>query len=153
MKQRLVDQHRRLVDGQHRARRALQLQPEEMAELTSPTQMGPGALVQNAYSTLSTKAMYDGLVRDQPNTRQFILSRSGFAGVQRHAATVWSGDVGGTWDNFFKRISAGVQTGFSACPTGPTTSAATRRKAASRTTRSRACRRTAWRRASAPPRT
>lgn len=90
--------------------------PEEMAELTSPTQMGPGALVQNAYSTMSTKAMYDGLVRDQPNTRQFILSRSGFAGVQRHAAAVWSGDVGGTWDNFFKQISAGVQTGFSGVP-------------------------------------
>ena len=78
MKQRLVDLwHRRLVDGQHRARRALQPSPEEMAELTSP-QMGPGALVQNAYSTMSTKAMYDGFVRDQPNTRQFILSRSGF---------------------------------------------------------------------------
>ena len=97
--------------------------------------------------------MYDGLVRDQPNTRQFILSRSGFAGVQRHAAAVWSGDVGGTWDNFFKQISAGVQTGFSGVPNWTHDIGGYTRKAASRTTRSRACRRTAWRRASAPPRT
>jgi len=90
--------------------------PQELAELTTPTQMGPGALVQNAYSTMSTKAVYDGLKRDQPDTRQFILSRSGFAGVQRNATALWSGDVVGSWDSLFKQVSAGVQTGFSGVP-------------------------------------
>ncbi|RZJ13611.1 MAG: DUF5110 domain-containing protein [Rubrivivax sp.] len=90
--------------------------PEEFAELITPTQMGPGALVQNAYSTMSTQAVHDGLRRDQPDVRQFILTRSGFAGVQRNSAALWSGDVVGTWDNLFKQISAGVQTGFSGVP-------------------------------------
>lgn len=90
--------------------------PEEFAELITPTQMGPGALVHNAYATMNTQAMYDGLKRDQPNTRQFILTRSGFGGVQRNSAALWSGDVVGTWDNLFDQISAGVQTGFSGVP-------------------------------------
>ncbi|WKL58882.1 glycoside hydrolase family 31 protein [Asticcacaulis sp. ZE23SCel15] len=90
--------------------------PEEFAELITPTQMGPGALVHNAYATMNTQAMYDGLKVDQPDTRQFILTRSGFAGVQRNAAALWSGDVVGTWDNLFDQISAGVQTGFSGVP-------------------------------------
>lgn len=65
---------------------------------------------------MSTQAVHDGLSQDRPNVRQFILSRSGFAGVQRNAVAVWSGDVVGTWDNFYKQISAGVQTGFSGVP-------------------------------------
>ncbi|ESQ76642.1 alpha-xylosidase [Asticcacaulis sp. AC402] len=89
---------------------------EDFAELITPTQMGPGALVHNAYALMNTQAMYDGLKRDQPDTRQFILTRSGFAGVQRNAAALWSGDVVGTWDNLFDQISAGVQTGFSGVP-------------------------------------
>lgn len=90
--------------------------PEEFAELITPTQMGPGALVHNAYATMNSQAMYDGLKADQPDKRQFILTRSGFAGVQRNAAAVWSGDVVGTWDNLYDQISAGVQTGFSGVP-------------------------------------
>ncbi|ESQ80066.1 TIM-barrel domain-containing protein [Asticcacaulis sp. YBE204] len=90
--------------------------PEEFASLITPTQMGPGALVHNAYATMNTQAMYDGLKKDQPDTRQFILTRSGFGGVQRNAAALWSGDVVGTWPNLFDQISAGVQTGFSGVP-------------------------------------
>lgn len=90
--------------------------PEEFAELITPTQMGPGALVHNAYSTMSSQAVYEGLKADQPDKRQFILTRSGFAGVQRNAAALWSGDVVGTWDNLYDQISAGVQTGFSGVP-------------------------------------
>jgi alpha-D-xyloside xylohydrolase len=90
--------------------------PEEFAKLITPTQMGPGAVVHNAYALMNTEAMYDGLKADQPDKRQFILTRSGFAGVQRNAAALWSGDVVGTWDNLHDQISAGVQTGFSGVP-------------------------------------
>jgi len=90
--------------------------PEEFASLITPTQMGPGALVHNAYATMNTEAMYDGLKVDQPDKRQFILTRSGFAGVQRNSAALWSGDVVGTWPNLHDQISAGVQTGFSGVP-------------------------------------
>jgi alpha-D-xyloside xylohydrolase len=90
--------------------------PEEFAALITPTQMGPGAVVHNAYALMNTKAMYEGLQKDQPNTRQFILTRSGFAGVQRNAAAVWSGDTVGTWVNLHDQISAGIQTGMSGIP-------------------------------------
>ena len=90
--------------------------PEDFAKLITPTQMGPGALVHNAYALENTKAMYDGLKRDQPDTRQFILTRSGFAGVQRNAAAVWSGDTAGEWNNLYDQISAGVSFSMSGVP-------------------------------------
>ncbi len=90
--------------------------PEDFAKLITPTQMGPGALVHNAYALMNTKAMYDGLKHDQPDTRQFILTRSGFAGVQRNAAAVWSGDTAGEWNNLYDQISAGVSFSMSGIP-------------------------------------
>ena len=90
--------------------------PDDFAKLITPTQMGPGAVVHNAYALMNTKAMYDGLKRDQPDTRQFILTRSGFAGVQRNAAAVWSGDTAGEWNNLYDQISAGVGFSMSGIP-------------------------------------
>ncbi|ESQ83136.1 hypothetical protein AEAC466_14835 [Asticcacaulis sp. AC466] len=90
--------------------------PEDFAALITPTQMGPGAIVHNAYALMNTKAMYDGLVKDQPDTRQFILTRSGFAGVQRNAAAVWSGDTVGRWNNLYDQIAAGVNFSMSGVP-------------------------------------
>ena len=90
--------------------------PADFAKLITPTQMGPGAIVHNAYALMNTKAMYDGLKRDQPDKRQFILTRSGFAGVQRNAAAVWSGDTAGEWNNLHDQISAGVSFSMSGIP-------------------------------------
>jgi alpha-D-xyloside xylohydrolase len=90
--------------------------PEEFAALITPTQMGPGAIVHNPYALMNTKAMYDGLKKDQPDTRQFILTRSGFAGVQRNAAAVWSGDTVGRWNNLYDQIAAGVNFSMSGIP-------------------------------------
>lgn len=90
--------------------------PEDFAKLITPTQMGPGALVHNPYALENTKAMYDGLKRDQPDKRQFILTRSGFAGIQRNAAAVWSGDTAGEWNNLYDQISAGVSFSMSGIP-------------------------------------
>jgi alpha-D-xyloside xylohydrolase len=90
--------------------------PADFAALITPTQMGPGALVHNAYALETTRAMADGLKKDQPDTRQFILTRSGFAGVQRNAAAVWSGDTAGEWNNLYDQISAGVGFSMSGVP-------------------------------------
>ena len=90
--------------------------PADFATLITPTPMGPGALVHNGYALETTKAMADGLKVDQPDTRQFILTRSGFAGIQRNAAAVWSGDTAGEWNNLYDQISAGVEFSMSGIP-------------------------------------
>jgi alpha-glucosidase len=46
---------------------------------------------QNYYGMLMARASYESFQRYGGNKRPFVLSRSGFAGIQRYAA-VWSGD-------------------------------------------------------------
>ena len=45
-----------------------------------------------------------------------MLFRSGFAGLQRHAAAVWSGDIASRWDDLYNQIGAGVSIGYSGLP-------------------------------------
>lgn len=50
----------------------------------------------NLYGLLMARAGYEGLRRLAPARRPFILTRSGWAGIQRYAWS-WTGDVQGTW--------------------------------------------------------
>jgi alpha-glucosidase len=50
----------------------------------------------NAYGMQMARATYEGLARLRPNARPFVLTRSGYAGVQRYAA-VWTGDNRSEW--------------------------------------------------------
>jgi len=52
--------------------------------------------VHNAYSLLENLATYEGFKKAYEDKRAFILSRSGFAGVQRFAA-IWTGDNQADW--------------------------------------------------------
>jgi alpha-D-xyloside xylohydrolase len=72
------------------------------------TAMGPGAEVYNAFPLLHTKAVYEGMRRDLPAKRAFILTRSAYAGQQRHAAITWSGDTVGNWDVFRRQVPAAL---------------------------------------------
>jgi alpha-D-xyloside xylohydrolase len=90
--------------------------PEDFKKLIGPTVYGAGEVTYNPYSLMHTKAMIDGLRRDQPDTRQFILSRSGFAGIQRNSTAVWSGDTVARWNNLYDQISAGVSFSMSGIP-------------------------------------
>ncbi|GGX79775.1 alpha-xylosidase [Pseudoduganella dura] len=89
---------------------------EDFKKLIGPTVYGPGEITFNSYSLVQTQALYDGLKRDQPNKRQFILSRSGFAGAQRNYVATWSGDTVGRWNNLYDQISAGVSSSMSGMP-------------------------------------
>jgi len=51
----------------------------------------PHKAVHNLYGFLENQATYEGLQEAAPDRRPFILSRSGFAGIQRYAA-LWTGD-------------------------------------------------------------
>lgn len=89
---------------------------EDFKKLIGPTVYGPGEVTFNSYSLMSSTAMIDGLRRDQPDKRQFILSRSGFAGIQRNSVAVWSGDTASRWNNLYDQIASGVNFSMSGIP-------------------------------------
>ena len=74
----------------------------------NPTALGPGARVLNAFPLVNSEAVYDGQRAAAPDQRVFILTRSGYAGQQRYAAAVWSGDTSSTWTALRKQIPAGL---------------------------------------------
>jgi len=69
----------------------------------------------NIYPLLETKAVYEGQ-RKVSNRRVLILTRSGFAGIQRHSVVNWSGDVTGDWTTFRTQIWAGLNYSLSGLP-------------------------------------
>jgi alpha-D-xyloside xylohydrolase len=73
-----------------------------------PTALGTGARMLNAYPLMNSEAVYDGQRSAAPNQRVFILTRSAFAGQQRYAAAVWSGDISSTWNTMRAQITAGL---------------------------------------------
>jgi alpha-D-xyloside xylohydrolase len=75
------------------------------------TAIGTASRVLNAYALANSEAVYDGQRRAAPNQRVFILTRSGFAGIQRYATVTWSGDITSEWTTLRKQIAAGL--GFS----------------------------------------
>ena len=89
---------------------------EEREALMSPTPLGPGAALFDAYSLEHVGGVYRGNLASRPNTRPFILSRSGFAGLQRYGAAVWSGDVAPRWSDLKNQIAAGVGFSLSGLP-------------------------------------
>ncbi len=58
--------------------------------------------IHNVYGMENARATYEGLLRLQPGLRPFVLTRAGFAGTERYAAT-WTGDNSSTWNHL--RIS------------------------------------------------
>jgi alpha-D-xyloside xylohydrolase len=88
------------------------LSPEETAR-----RMGPTGLPNfNSYPIAHVDGVYDHQVADRPDVRPFILTRSGFGGIQRDSAAVWSGDVASRWDNLREQISAGLNFSMSGNP-------------------------------------
>jgi len=84
--------------------------------VTNKTHMGNGARVANMFPLMTTGAVYDGQRAASDEKRVFILSRSAFAGTQRNAATVWSGDINSDWVFFRKQIPAGLNYSVSGLP-------------------------------------
>lgn len=72
------------------------------------TALGPGAKHFNAYPLMHTKAAYEGQRAETSQKRAIILTRSAYAGQQRHASITWSGDIQGNWSVFANQIPAGL---------------------------------------------
>ena len=52
--------------------------------------------MRNLFALLECKATYEGLQRLRPKERPYVITRSGYAGIQRYA-TMWTGDSNSTW--------------------------------------------------------
>ncbi len=82
---------------------------------TTPTALGPSTEYFNSYPLPHTHGVYAG-DRAADGKRVFILSRKGYAGTQRNAVAVWSGDIVSRWDDMREQISAGVNISMSGLP-------------------------------------
>jgi alpha-D-xyloside xylohydrolase len=88
----------------------------ERKAFMTPSPLGPGAAIFNAYPLEHVRGVYDGSLRSRPDRRVFILSRSGFAGLQRYGAAVWSGDIAPRWSDMKNQIAAGLGFSLSGLP-------------------------------------
>jgi alpha-D-xyloside xylohydrolase len=89
---------------------------EESVLLHNKVGIGGGARYANLFPLMTTSAVYQGQRAASDQKRVFILSRSGFAGTQRNAAAVWSGDVDPNWETFRRQIPAGLNYSLSGNP-------------------------------------
>ncbi len=82
-------------------------EPSDFLDQTGKTQMdvvtydgdthSPYAENRNLFALVEARATYQGLVRLRPNDRPYIITRAGYAGIQRYS-TMWTGDNTATWD-------------------------------------------------------
>lgn len=85
-------------------------------ELSTPTALGSSTEYFNAYALVNAMAIYDGQRGENPDSRVFLLTRSGFAGLQRYSTATWSGDIGTRWEDMKSQISAGLNFAMSGIP-------------------------------------
>ena len=76
--------------------------------LLTPTALGPSTEYLNAYSLVNAAAIYEGQRSVDPDKRVFLLTRNGFAGLQRYGTASWSGDIGTSWYDMRKQMAAGL---------------------------------------------
>ena len=65
---------------------------------------------------MNAQAIYEGQLKENPDDRVFLLTRSGFAGLQRYSTASWSGDIGTRWEELKAQISAGLNFSISGIP-------------------------------------
>jgi alpha-D-xyloside xylohydrolase len=89
---------------------------EYRKQLMTPTALGPSAKYFNAYALMNAKTIYENQRKVDPDKRVFLLTRSGFAGLQRYSTATWSGDIGTRWEDMKAQIPAGLNFALSGIP-------------------------------------
>ena len=90
--------------------------PQKRKEEMTPTALGAAAEWLNAYPLENARGIYEGQRSADSGRRVFILTRSAFAGSQRYAAAVWSGDIAARWSDMKSQIAAGINFSLSGIP-------------------------------------
>lgn len=92
------------------------LNVEDRKAIMTPNYLGSSTQYFNAFGLQNAKGVYEGLMQADSNKRVFILTRSGYGGMQRYGAAAWSGDIGTTWLDMRNQISAGLNYSLSGLP-------------------------------------
>lgn len=71
--------------------------------------------VHNLYGMQMARASRDGALAHRPAERPFIITRAGYAGIQRHAL-VWTGDNSSTWDHLNDAVQMLLNLSLSGVP-------------------------------------
>jgi alpha-glucosidase (family GH31 glycosyl hydrolase) len=77
---------------------------------------GSARVLHNRYDLLRQQAFAEGEAADRPDTRPFLLCRSGGPGMQRFGAAPWSGDINATFASLELQIRTGLHVGMSGVP-------------------------------------
>lgn len=73
------------------------------------------AAVHNLYGQAMAQASRDGLLRHRPGQRPFVVTRAGYAGIQRHAI-VWTGDTSSHWEHLREAVPMLLNLSLSGVP-------------------------------------
>lgn len=65
---------------------------------------------------LRNRMYWEGPQTDRPNERPYALHRNGYAGMQRYASFLWSGDVYSTWETLKTQVPIALNTALSGIP-------------------------------------
>ncbi|MGD9688563.1 MAG: TIM-barrel domain-containing protein [Phycisphaerales bacterium] len=76
---------------------------------------GPHARFHNVYGMLMAQGTFDGIKAANPDKRPFVLTRAGYLGSHRVAAT-WTGDNSAEWDDLEDSISMALNLSLSGQP-------------------------------------
>ncbi len=77
--------------------------------------LGNGLEVANLYPLLHQQGFYEGM-KAEGEEDVFLLCRSAWAGSQRYAASVWSGDIDSTFESLQEQVRAGLNMALSGIP-------------------------------------
>ncbi|HEY1016735.1 MAG TPA: glycoside hydrolase family 31 protein [Herpetosiphonaceae bacterium] len=80
-----------------------------------PAERTTHAEVHNLYGLLMARATHEGLLALRPDERPFVLTRSGFTGLQRWA-TLWTGDNSALWEHLEMTLPQIINIGLSGVP-------------------------------------
>ena len=83
--------------------------------LSAVHEKGSHSEIHNLYALYMAKAGYEGLTKNANGLRPFILSRSGWSGIQRYSF-VWTGDTESTWQELKQTVPTILNLSLSGIP-------------------------------------
>jgi len=78
-------------------------------------QPGTHARYHNVFGMQMARSTFEGVKKLRPDARPFVLTRAGYAGVQRYSA-IWTGDNVASWDHLRLSITMLLNLGVSGVP-------------------------------------